>query len=171
LLQAIQIKAETLISSATYGPQLITEAIFKCDGDKTPALEAIAAAFSADPTEPNHPVHVPVACKLLKKLIAGGRFDRKAATFVPLETPLHFADVLWEAVRGHGAAWVTGDGGYIVLALLAAQWKSDAGKHGCRDTVVAQRATLEAAVGKAEGGGAEDVKRGKCAELLLEAVR
>jgi len=26
-------------------------------------------------------------------------------------------------------------------------------------------------VGKAEGGGAEDVKRGKCAELLLEAVR
>ena len=47
------------------------------------------------------------------------------------------------------------------------QWAPD----GCRGQVIAKRAALQAAVGKAENGSAEDVKRGKCAELLLEAVR
>ena len=171
LLLAIQSKAEQLMSSAGYGHQLIIEALFKCEGDKSPALLAIAAAVSGDPAEPSHPVHKPPACKLLKSLVAGGRFDRKAGRVVPVEPPLHFADILWETIREHGDKWVTGDGGFVVLALLEAPWKSTNGRDGCKGQVIAKRAALQAVVGKAENGSAEDVKRGKCAELLLEAVR
>jgi pumilio family protein 6 len=171
LLQAIQSKADQLVSSTGYAHQLITETLFKCDGDKSAALSAIAAAVSADPAEPEHPAHKPPACKLLKTLVAGGRFDRKAGKVVPVDPPLHFADTLWEAIRGHADAWVTGDGGFVVLALLEAPWKSADGRADCRDRVVANRAALEAAIGKAEGGSAEEMKRGKCAEFLLEAVR
>jgi pumilio family protein 6 len=174
LLLAVQSRAEHLLSSTVgHGHVLITEAIFKCEGDKSPALEAIAAAVGADPAEADHPVHLPFACKTLKSLIRGGPFDRETGKTVLLDPPLHFADILWKAIREHVAKWIAGDGGFIVLALLEAPWKDDAGRQACTEQVIAAKGELQAAVdkSKSEKVGAEDARRGKCAELLLEAVK
>jgi pumilio family protein 6 len=55
--------------------------------------------------------------KMLRSLIAGGRFDNKLKKVVPVSPPLNFADILYPVIEDHIVAWATGSSSFVVLAL------------------------------------------------------
>lgn len=135
LLNAIAPAAADLIST-TFGCQFITEVMFGAEGDKTAALAAIAQTAAGDPsyveapkTEENTtidgeaaaPIHVantPSGGKTLKALVAGGPFDSKTKSVVPVEPALNFADILYPVIKDYIVEWATGSSSFVVLALL-----------------------------------------------------
>ncbi|KAL3428008.1 pumilio domain-containing protein [Phlyctema vagabunda] len=130
LLKAIASAASDLVTT-TFGCQFIAEILFGAEGDKTAALEAIAATAAGDPNfvqpvvegeEAEEPMpHVaitPFGGKMIKTLIAGGRFDSKTRQVVPVEPALNFADILYPHIKDHIIDWATGSSSFVVLSLI-----------------------------------------------------
>ena len=131
LLKAIATASADLVSTS-FGCQFVTEILFGAEGDKSAALNAIAEAAAGDPTflqpevaeggESNESLsHIASTAwggKMLKGLIAGGRFDNKTKTIVPAVPALDFADILYPHIKDHIIEWATGSSSFVVLALL-----------------------------------------------------
>ena len=118
------------LACTSFGCQFITDVLLSATGDKTSALEAIASTAAGDPTPvtttddafplPPHISLTPFGGKMLKTLLAGGRFDREAGTIKKIEPPLNFADVLYPVVKEHILQWAIGPSSFTVLGLLEA---------------------------------------------------
>ncbi|KAI1499657.1 armadillo-type protein [Biscogniauxia marginata] len=137
LLEAIASSPLDLISTS-FGSQLVTEALLSGVGDKSSALEAVASTAAGDPNaqektteEPSDEisngfppsVHISQAShggRMFKTLIAGGHFDKTTRKIIPVDPPLHFADILYPAIKEHIIAWATGPSSFVVLNLLEA---------------------------------------------------
>ncbi|KAL7628140.1 Pumilio y domain member 6 [Parahypoxylon ruwenzoriense] len=136
LLAAIAASPVDLISTS-FGSQIVAEALLSCVGDKSEALQAVASAAngdpngegtSADPSEeytngPTMGVHIsktPHGGRMFKTLIAGGRFDKKTRQIIPVDPPLHFADLLYPFIKDHVVTWATGPSSFVVVSLLEA---------------------------------------------------
>ncbi|KAG4440010.1 hypothetical protein IFR05_004524 [Cadophora sp. M221] len=131
LLKAISAAASDLVSTS-FGSQFITEVLFAAEGDKTAALNAVAETAGGDPTyiqplaaegegetdAPSHLASTPHGGKMLKALIAGGRFDPKTKAVVPIEPALNFADILYPNIKDFIIEWATGSSSFTILALL-----------------------------------------------------
>ncbi|KAH9218435.1 armadillo-type protein [Leptodontidium sp. 2 PMI_412] len=131
LLKAIAAAASDLVSTS-FGSQFVTEVLFAAEGDKTAALNAVAETAAGDPTyiQPlaaegedqtevtSHLASTPHGGKMLKALIAGGRFDPKTKAVVPVEPALNFADILYPNIKDFIIEWATGSSSFTVLALL-----------------------------------------------------
>jgi pumilio family protein 6 len=117
-LHAIEARANDLASSS-YGCQLMTEVIVEGTGDKSIAVSAVAKTAEGDVSEAGHISHSPFAGKMLKTLIAGGRFDSKSGRIVLLDPPINFDQLLIEVIGDDLKAWTLGDGGFVVMALIA----------------------------------------------------
>jgi pumilio family protein 6 len=132
LLKAIESAADALVATS-FGCQLITEVLFNAEDDKSAALKAIAATAAGDPTyvqppveeegveNPNPPSHIattPFGGKMLKSLIAGGRFDPSTKTVNVIDPPLNFADILYPNIKDHIVEWATGSSSFVPLALM-----------------------------------------------------
>ena len=134
LLKAIAAAPAELLSTS-FGCQFVTEVLFGADGDKSAALEAIAEAAAGDPTytqppaeeglentEPaSHISTTPYGGKMLKSLIAGGRFDFKTKTVVSVVPALDFANVLYPHIKDFLIEWATGASSFVVLALVESE--------------------------------------------------
>lgn len=132
LLQAIEKAAPALVSTS-FGCQLITEVMFGAEGDKSAALKAIAETAAGVPTyvqppsdeegveninPPSHIATTPFGGKMLKALIAGGRFDPATKAVKVIEPPLNFADILYPNIKDHIVEWATGSSSFVPLALM-----------------------------------------------------
>ncbi|KAH8808357.1 armadillo-type protein [Xylogone sp. PMI_703] len=137
LLKAIASGATQLITTSL-GCKFIAEVLFHAEGDKSAALNAIAEVAAGDPndnpaTEDNayegdaeaeeiptlsHIANNPHGGRMLKALVAGGRFDAKAKKVVPVEPPLNFADILYPRIKDHIIEWATGSSSFVVLSML-----------------------------------------------------
>jgi pumilio family protein 6 len=134
LLKAISTSAADLVASS-FGCQFVTEVLFGAEGDKSAALSAVAEAAAGNPTFVQPPVatdeaaaestvptpHIgttPYGARMLKSLIAGGRFDMKTKTIVPVVPALNFADILYPNIKDYIIEWATGPSSWVVLALL-----------------------------------------------------
>jgi pumilio family protein 6 len=132
LLKAIAAGAPDLIATS-FGCQFVTEILFGAEGDKSAALAAISQAAAGDPTQPplpadkattqgaTPPSHIAATAyggKMLKALIAGGRFDSKTKTVVPVVPTLDFADILYPNIKDYIIEWATGSSSFVVLALV-----------------------------------------------------
>jgi pumilio family protein 6 len=142
LLTAITSAAPYFVNTS-FGCHFVTEVLFGADGDKPSALKAIASTAAGDPTPlgpeiPNpesededkinthsttsapqlHIAQTPHGGKMLKTLIAGGRYDPKAKKITPVSPPLNFADMLYPVIKPHMLAWATGSSSFVVLSLL-----------------------------------------------------
>ncbi|KAF4632415.1 hypothetical protein G7Y89_g5718 [Cudoniella acicularis] len=114
LLKSIEAASADLVSTS-FGCQFITEVMFGAEGDKTAALRAVAETVGGDPTwvtpkidegaesEPavSHISNNPFGGRMLKSLVAGGRFDFATKTVVPVEPALVFADILYPYIQDH----------------------------------------------------------------------
>ncbi|KAK0104667.1 pumilio domain member 6 [Cadophora gregata] len=131
LLKAIPAAASEL-ASTSFGLQFMTEVLLAAEGDKTAALEAIAKTAAGDPTyvqpgvaegepqiePPSHLASTSHGGKMVKSLIAGGRYDAKTKAVVPVEPALNFADILYPNIKDYIIEWATGSSSFVVLALL-----------------------------------------------------
>ncbi|OTB01537.1 hypothetical protein M426DRAFT_323422 [Hypoxylon sp. CI-4A] len=134
LLAAIATSPLDLISTS-HGSQMVAEALLCCVGDKSAALEAVASTAqgdpnkgdeSADPSDESvnlispqgHISNASYAGRMFKALIAGGQFDKAAGRIIPVDPPLHFADILYPIIKDHIVAWATGPSSFVVVALL-----------------------------------------------------
>ena len=119
--------------------------MFGAVGDKTAALQAVSQVAKGDPTpvvkeegamevetegeEFNdhssgpqvHIANTPFGGKMLRSLIAGGRFDNKAKKIVPVTPALNFADILYPVIQPFITEWATGSSSFVVLSLLESE--------------------------------------------------
>ncbi|CAG8950679.1 hypothetical protein HYFRA_00002889 [Hymenoscyphus fraxineus] len=159
ILKAIKTAAGDLVATS-FGSQFITEVLFGADGDKSAALQAIAETAQGDPTwvappaegaesteetPPfvSHIANTPSGGKMLKSLVAGGRFDPKTKTIVPVVPALDFANILYPNIKDHIVEWATGSSSFVPLALLESSSFSDAAE--LRETLKANKKKLEKA--------------------------
>ncbi|KAI1770892.1 ARM repeat-containing protein [Hypoxylon cercidicola] len=136
LLAAIASSPLDLISTS-HGTQLVTEALLSCVGDKSEALQAIASTVKGNPSGDDEPADsseeltnglvprehiskVPHGGRMFKTLIAGGHFDKATKRVIPVDPPLHFADILYPFIKDHVVAWATGPSSFVVLSLMEA---------------------------------------------------
>lgn len=108
LLAAIESSPKDLVATS-FGCQMITDVLLSAVGDKSKALEAIAATAAGNPDQeaPEDPLvpyqpHIsqtPFGGKMLKTLIAGGRFDRATGKVIPVDPP---AELRQRVVSAHG---------------------------------------------------------------------
>lgn len=180
LLAAIATAPADLVS-ASFGCQFVTEVLLSAEGDKTAALEAIAATAGGDPgveTEESgavrtHVSRTPFGSRMLKTLIVGGKFDKESGTVKPVDPPLNFADVVYPVIKEHVVAWATGPGSFVPLALLesdgfshAAELRKTLGKNrqalekAAREETAEQKAKREAS-GENAAAAAKDGEKGK----------
>jgi len=193
LLKAIATNAADLVSTS-FGCLLITEVLFGAEGDKSQALAAVAEAAAGYPKfveiEPvpetedamegieGPTVHMGSTShggRMLKTLIAGGRFDPVSKSVVPVSPPLDFADILYPHIKEHLVDWATCSSSFVVLALLETKFdkkdevlatlkknKKALQKAATEETVEQQARREELAVLKAEEGKeGKTVKKGK----------
>ncbi len=134
LLKAIAAGATNLVASS-FGCQFITEVLFGAEGDKSAALAAVAAAAAGNPSLVRSPAHTDTVAaegalavphvaatayggKMLKALIAGGRFDNKINKIVPIVPALGFSDILYSKIKDYVMEWATGSSSFVILALI-----------------------------------------------------
>jgi pumilio homology domain family member 6 len=132
LLKAIEAAAADLVATS-FGCQFVTEVLFGAEGDKSAALNAIAQTAGGDPTwvkpevveegaentQPaTHLANAGWGGKMLKSLIAGGRFDYTTKTVALVEPALNFADILYPNIEEYIIQWATGSSSFVVLALV-----------------------------------------------------
>lgn len=120
------------LAATSFGCQFIADILLSSVGDKTAALEAVAATAAGEPNPalpedagppyppPPHLSLTPHGGKLYKTLIAGGRFDRETGTVKRIEPPLNFADILYPVIKDHIMQWAVGPSSFTVLGLLEA---------------------------------------------------
>ncbi|KAG7134679.1 Pumilio y domain family member 6 like protein [Verticillium longisporum] len=111
LLRTIAAAAPTLLADS-FGCHIVTEVLLSVGGDKTKALEAVAAVAEGDPTaepmELDHHVaqqaHVSQTAwggRALKTLIAGGKYNKQTGKVEQVEPPLKFADALYPVIEDY----------------------------------------------------------------------
>ncbi|KAI0599349.1 armadillo-type protein [Biscogniauxia sp. FL1348] len=189
LLAAIASSPMDLIATS-FGSQLVTEALLSGIGDKTAALEAVASTAAGDPNVetkeveepsdgilPDFPPQVHVSQtthsgRMFKTLIAGGHFDKATRKIIPVDPPLHFADILYPVIKEHVVAWATGPSSFVVLNLLEAEDFSHGDElrkilkknkkeleRGATEETAEQKAAREAL--ETDGGEEKTAKKGK----------
>ena len=133
LLMAIEGAASDLVTSS-FGCQFVTEVLFGAEGEKSASLNAVAKTAAGDPNyvqpvseegiegrhPPSHIATTPWGGKMLKALIAGGRFDMKTKTVLPVVPALDFANILYPNVEEHIVNWATGSSSFVILGLTEA---------------------------------------------------
>ncbi|KAF4831823.1 Pumilio-like proteiny domain family member 6 [Colletotrichum siamense] len=130
LIEAVVSSAHTLVADP-FGCQLVADVVLSAEGDKTKALEAVAAVAEGDPSaEPMEedgivtPVHVsrtPFGGRLIKTLIAGGKFNKETGKVEAVDPPLKFSDILYPVIKDYILDWATGPSSFVVLNMLEAE--------------------------------------------------
>jgi len=134
LLSYITAHATDLIQTP-FGCQFISEVLLSAEGDKAPALEAVAA-LTQGPQDVQAFLETPAASRMLKALALGGRFNQKTKAIDLVEPSLRFNDMIYERIKGDIVAWMTGPNAFVVVGLLesanfsyGAELKATAKKH------------------------------------------
>jgi pumilio family protein 6 len=134
LLKAIEVASADLVAT-TFGCQFVTELLFGAEADKSAALNALAETASGDPSyvqppveeegaentePPSHIASLAHCGRMFKSLIAGGHFDIKTKSIIPVEPALDFADILYPHIKDYIVEWATGSSSFVVVNLLEA---------------------------------------------------
>jgi len=120
-----------VFTPTSFGCQFVTDVMFGAVGDRFDCLNKIAALAGGTPrfaeAEAGGPDRQPIVPhiaktafggKMLKALVAGGRFDNKKNKIVLVEPPLNFADILYPHIKEHIVLWAIGSSSFVILALL-----------------------------------------------------
>ncbi|RKF53118.1 Pumilio homology domain family member 6 [Golovinomyces cichoracearum] len=160
LLKVIEIAASRLIMTS-FGCQFVTEVLLGVQGDKTVALNAVAATAVGDPTlspqqalkektsdkiidKLSSTVHNAASshgAKMLRSLLAGGHFNPETNLIIPVVPALNFADILYPCIKDHLVQWATGPASFVVLALVES--KSFSKKQEVLDLLKSEKEKLE----------------------------
>ncbi|KAI9825484.1 MAG: pumilio domain member 6 [Phylliscum demangeonii] len=139
LIRTVQKNAKDLCEGSL-GCRLIVEVLLGCTGDKSQALEAVAAAAAGDPSGHGHPLGSIAGAKMLKRLVSDGRYNTERREMegmidplrglprlwarlkarLAIDPPLRFHEMLYDAIRPRLVEWASGPGSFVVVGLLEA---------------------------------------------------
>jgi pumilio homology domain family member 6 len=107
-------------ATTTFGYQFMTEILVGApDVEPAKRQEALkAAADLAQDSSASEPSLSGAKYRMFKTLVQGGKYDPEVKKVVPVQPALGFADLLWERIQGDLEAWATGEGSFVVVALL-----------------------------------------------------
>ncbi|POS87529.1 hypothetical protein EPUL_001921 [Erysiphe pulchra] len=162
LLNVIDVAASRLVQTP-FGCQFVTTVLFGAQGDKSSALHAIAKTATGDPTSTQLNKGINVAggsisnddsClthisssshggRMLKSLLAGGRFNHETRSITPVEPALDFANILYPYIKENILKWATGPASFVILALIESD--SFTKKQEVLDLLKSQKKLLEKA--------------------------
>ncbi|KAI9851455.1 MAG: pumilio domain member 6 [Thelocarpon superellum] len=117
LLHAVETHATPLCQSS-FGCQFVMEVLLGCEGEKSKALAQVADLAKGDPGDDEHMVKRAAAGRMLKTLVLGGRFNPKISSIEAVEPALAFHNLLYPRIKPYLAAWATGAGSFVTLAML-----------------------------------------------------
>ncbi|KAF6844143.1 pumilio domain-containing protein [Colletotrichum musicola] len=130
LVEAVVAEAATLVADP-FGCQLVSDVLLSAEGDKAEALKAVAATATGDPSaEPMeedgavprlHVSRTPFGGRLIKTLIAGGKFNKETGKVEPVNPPLNFSDILYPVIKDYVLDWATGPSSFVILNMLEAE--------------------------------------------------
>lgn len=160
MLQLIASNSEELISTS-YGCQCITEVLLGADGDKSPALIALADLAKTKPDL----MDSPAAGRMLKTLVLGGRFNPKTKSVESIEPPLGFHNLLYERIESDIKPWATGANSFVIVGL------TETAGFEARSALLEKLRKCEKSLRKAADGDKEEAKANKGAALLLEKLK
>ncbi|KAF2145575.1 uncharacterized protein K452DRAFT_324524 [Aplosporella prunicola CBS 121167] len=149
------------LAESSFGCQFITEALLGTEGDKTAAVDAVAAIAGGDPKDPQHLQHSSFATRMFKTLISGGHFDAKTKQVVPVEPPLGFGNKIYAHVREWLVDWATGESSFVVVALAEAQGGFAKSDEVLKKLRKAKKELERAARGEGQPVKKKDVEEGK----------
>ena len=118
LLSLIVVNPKELVSTS-FGCQFVTEVILGSPGGREPALRALATLTTGD-AETRDFLEQPAAGRMLKTLVLGGRFNPTTKAIDPVDPPLGFHNVFYEAIKHDIVNWAIGDNSFVVVGLLEA---------------------------------------------------
>ncbi len=118
LLSLIVVNPMELVSTS-FGCQFVTEVILGSSEGREPALRAIATLTTGDAETKNF-LEQPAAGRMLKTLVLGGRFNPKTKVIDPVDPPLGFHDIFYEAIKHDIVNWAIGNNSFVVVGLLEA---------------------------------------------------
>ncbi|KAA8894113.1 armadillo-type protein [Sphaerosporella brunnea] len=119
VLQAIADHAVELVQDS-FGCQFIAEVLLGSSGDKSAALNAVAALATGDPNSESHVVATAAGGRMLKTLVAGGHYNSKEKRVELIDPPLGFHVILYNEIQDNINEWATGVGSFVVVSLLEA---------------------------------------------------
>ena len=157
LLPFIAAKAGELIRQ-TLGPQFITEVLLGADGDKEPALAALADLTQGSP-EVREAFELSTVNRMLKTLVSGGHFNARTKSVDLVDPPLGFADILYSRIEKDVIDWAAGSNAFIVVGLLETREFSP--KAALEKTLRNSRTTLQQAIASGGQTGVESGDKGK----------
>lgn len=182
LLTATAARAKDF-ASFTFGLQFMGEVLVGAP-DVEPAKRRDAltevAALAQDILDGNLTVSADAATKtatshagknMLKTLVQGGKFDPQTKKVVPVSPPLGFAELLWGNIKGNVVEWATGQGSFVVVALV--ENEGFAGKDEVLKALKKEKKALQLAAGGSDGEkakgkkGAKDEKKGNAGARIL----
>jgi pumilio family protein 6 len=167
LLEFIAAKAEALMGTS-FGCQFIVEVLFDADGDKSSALNAVAAAAKSKP-EAKESAHVG---RMLKLLVQGGRFNNKEKTIEKVDPPLKFDAILYGQIQDEIMSWAAGSNPFVVVALTESDdfdKKNDLLKTLKKNRKALEKAASTTSVG--EDGKKKASPTSSGAKILLEKLQ
>lgn len=170
LLELITARADTLLETS-FGCQLLSEVLFDAEGDKGPALDAVAeAARSRADTKDS-----PFVGRLLKSLVQGGRFNSATKSIEKVQPALTFHAHLYGQIKDEIMAWATGSNVFVVVAL--AESDEFEKKDELLKTLKKNKKALEQASSSSSASGENGKKGSKAgptssgARLLLDKIQ
>lgn len=171
LLELITTRADTLLETS-FGCQLLSEVLFDAEGDKGPALHAVAeAAKSRADTKDS-----PFVGRLLKSLVQGGRFNSSTKSIEKVQPALDFHAHLYGQIKDEIMTWATGSNVFVVVALTESDDFDK--KDELLKTLKKNKKALEQASSSSSSAPGENGKKGSKAgptssgaRLLLEKIK
>jgi pumilio family protein 6 len=145
LLATIAEHAAALVQTP-HGCHFISEVLLDGAGDKSAAVSAVAEVAPGDPSEEGHVAQSPAAGRMLKTLIAGGHFDPKTKKVLVTEASLDFHNQMYKHIKPFITQWATGEGSFVVVALLEAEGFSQ--KEELKKKLTKAKKELESAAAK-----------------------
>ncbi|KHJ34192.1 putative pumilio domain-containing protein [Erysiphe necator] len=140
LLKVIEVAASRLIQTS-FGCQFVTTVLLEAQGDKSAALHAVAKTAAGNPTSTyldkiiNAPdgstcddtsslTHISSSSyggKMLRSLLAGGRFNHETKSIMPVVPALDFSNILYPYIRENILQWAIGPASFVILALVESE--------------------------------------------------
>ncbi len=118
LLSLVVAHPKELVSTS-FGCQFVTEVLLGSPEGREPALRAIATLTTGD-AETRNILEQPAAGRMLKALVLGGRFNPQTKTIDPVDPPLGFHNMLYEAIKHDILNWAIGKNSFVVVGFLEA---------------------------------------------------
>ncbi|KAK7536014.1 pumilio domain-containing protein [Phyllosticta citribraziliensis] len=110
----------SVLAQSSFGCQFIQETLLSAEGDKTEAVNAVAALAAGDTGSEGHLSQSSHAGRMLKILATGGHFDPQTKQLKPVDPPLNFHNALYAHIKDRLVEWATGPSSFTVVAMVEA---------------------------------------------------